>query len=111
MLAKFLEAQANQHVPAHFYVAGEEFDLQSLTSMPKTTDEAELEVTADYVAYGHLERKRILAALAGRDENQARTAVLALPEVESVQFSLPRGGRFPRFLGLIRLVLPRQNGR
>ncbi len=110
-LAKFLEEQARRQVPAHFYVAREEFTLQGLLAVPRTTEEAELEVTASYMAYGHLERRRILEALAGRGENEARTAVLALPEVDSVQFDLPPGKRFPRFFGLIKLVLPRQDER
>ena len=110
-LAKFLEEQARRQVPAHFYVAREEFALQGLIAVPRTTEEMELEVTASYLAYGRLERRRILEALAGRGENEARTAVLALPEVDSVRFDLPPGRRFPRFLGLIRLVLPKQDGR
>lgn len=110
-LAKFLEVQAQRQVPAHFYVAREEYTLQGLVTVPRTTEEAELEVTASYMAYGHLDRRRILEALAGRGENEARAAVLALPEVDSVQFSLSPGKRFPRFSGLIRLILPGQNGR
>jgi len=109
-LAKFLEEQARRQVPSHFRVAHEPFAIRELSGAPRRTDEAELRIVASYVAIGNLERDRILGALRGRTEAEARTAVLALPEVATVRMDLSPGRRFPRYAWLIRIVTPRQDG-
>ncbi|MGE5549558.1 MAG: baseplate J/gp47 family protein [Bacteroidota bacterium] len=104
-LAKFLEEQARRRVPASFEVTREPFTVQELRAVPKRPEEAELEVTATYTATGRLERGRILAALRGRPVEEARKAILGLPEVGSVQMNLAPGARFPRYAWMIKVVL------
>ena len=105
-LAKFLEDQANRHVPANFVVARQAFTVQGLVAVAKDPRTAEIQVTASYMAQGRLDRQRLFTALLGKKESEAREAILALPEVAAVQLSLAPGRKFPNRAWLVRLVFP-----
>jgi len=109
VLAKYLSLRAAKSTPAHFTAVMDSFAAEVLQASPRRPGEADLRIVSTYTAVGRLERARIIKVIRGKTAAEARQALLALPEVASVEIGLPRGGRLPRLALLIRLVLPKRD--